>query len=91
MFQPKILANAVTTVWLIGYGICTLLAYIAPDLIFGVASAWFHAINIDVVRASMTMPLTSLLFGFVSFGTVVWLGTFTVGSLYNRWTKGTKE
>ncbi len=87
MIKAKILANALTIVWLAGYALCALLTYIAPDLIFGIAGTWFHAINIDAVRTSMAMPISSLLFGLVSFGGMVWLSTFTVASLYNYWAK----
>ncbi|MEO6508974.1 MAG: DUF5676 family membrane protein [Patescibacteria group bacterium] len=90
MINAKILANAVTTVWVTGYVICALFTYIAPNFVFGIASTWFHSINIDAIRTSMNMPIINLLFGIVSFGAVIWIGTFTVARLYNYWVKGSK-
>lgn len=87
MAKPIVLANAVTTVAVLAFLACGILAYIAPDLLLSIANSWFHTINLEVVRASGPMPLGTFTFGIVTFGVYIWVITFAGASLYNKWAK----
>lgn len=84
MIRPKALANSLTIVWLAGYTICAILAFIVPDLLFGIANSWFHALNLDPLRAAASFSLGTFLVGIISFGLVIWVGTYSIAVLYNR-------
>ena len=87
MLNAKKFANAVTTVWLISYLLCALFAIFLPDVFFSVAGSWFHAINIEAVRAPDKMSILTFVQGVISFGIYVWVLTFAAISLYNRFNK----
>ncbi len=87
MLKPKAFANAVTSVFVAAFVICGILAYLAPDLVFGIAGSWSHSINLEVVRSATPMSLGTFIFGVVTFGAYVWVATFASASLYNKFTK----
>lgn len=90
MLNAKSFANAMTTVWAVGYLMCALLAFFLPDIFFRIAGSWFHAINIQTIRATDNMSLPAFIGGFVSFGIYIWLISFATISLYNRFSKLSK-
>ncbi|MEK9176028.1 MAG: DUF5676 family membrane protein [Patescibacteria group bacterium] len=87
MVKPIALANAAAGVGGVAFAICGLLAYIAPDLLLGIANSWFHALNLEAVRATTQMPLTTFIFGVVSFVVYIWVIFFAGGYLYNKLAK----
>jgi len=87
MAKPIVLANAITTVAVIAFAACGILAYIAPDLLLGIANSWFHAISLEVARASEPMSLGTFTFGIITFGIYIWVIIFAGASLYNKWAK----
>lgn len=87
MVKPIALANAITTVFIVAYVICGIIAFIAPDLLFSIAGSWFHAMNLQSVRATTPMSIGMFLFGVVTFGGYVWILTYAGASLYNKFAK----
>lgn len=87
MLKPKAFANAITTIFIVAYVICGILVFVAPDLVFSIAGSWFHAINLEVVRATTPMGLGTFVFGVVTFAAYVWGLTYAGVSLYNKWAK----
>ena len=87
MLKAQAFANAVTTVFVVAYVICGIIAFVAPDLLFNVANSWFHAINLDVVKATTPMELGTFVFGVVTFSVYIWVLTFAGASLYNKFAK----
>ena len=87
MLKPKAFANAITTVFLVAYIACALIAFIAPDLYFGILSNMFHSFNLEAVKATTPMSLVSVVLGIVMFSAYVWVFTFASASLYNKFAK----
>ncbi len=87
MAKPIVLANAITTVAVIAFAACGILAYIAPDLLLGIANSWFHSISLEIARASEPMSLVTFTFGIVTFGIYIWVIIFAGATLYNKWAK----
>ena len=87
MLKPQAFANAITTVFIVAYVICGIIAFVAPDLVFSVAGSWFHAINLEAVKATTPMSIGTFLFGVVSFAAYIWVFTFAAASLYNKFAK----
>lgn len=87
MIQSKTVANAVTTVFAITYIACAVIAFIAPDFSFGVLSTWFHAFNLNPVKATTQMAIPSTIFGFITFSMYIWVTTFAIATLYKKWAK----
>lgn len=89
MLNAKAFANAtsvVVAIWVIG---CSLLAYIAPDLLFTVAQSWSHFMNLQAIRSTFAPNLGTLLFGFATAVGLTWITTYATISLYNKWVKKT--
>ena len=84
MWKPIALANAATTVAVFSFIACGVLAYIAPDLLVGIANSWFHALNLEAVRATTPMSLGTFILGVVTFGVYIWVLIFAGVHLYNR-------
>ena len=87
MSKPAILANAVTSVWGTVYALCGITAMIFPDLYFGVLNNWFHSINLERIKSTTPLALTSFLMGLVTFSIYIWVITFATASIYNAWSK----
>ena len=87
MAKPIVLANAITTVAVLAFAACGILAYIAPDLLLGIVNSWSHALNLEVARASEPMSLGIFTFGIVTFGVYIWVIIFAGATLYNKWAK----
>ncbi len=87
MVKPIALANAITTVFIVAYVICGIIAFVATDLLFSISGSWFHAMNLESVKATTPMSVGTFLFGVVTFGGYVWILTFTGASLYNKFAK----
>lgn len=87
MLKPKAFANAITSVFFVAYIACALLAFIAPDLYFGILGNIFHSFNLDAVKATTPMSLGSLVLGVVTFSAYIWVFTFASASLYNKFAK----
>ena len=83
MLKPTALANATTTVFAIFYIACALIAFIAPNLYFGVLNSWFHSFNLDSVKSTTSMSLPTTLFGIVTFSAYIWIATFAVAKMYH--------
>ncbi len=87
MLKPQALANAITTVFIVAYLICGVIAFVAPDFLYSIANSWFHAIDVASVRATTPMGFGTFVFGVVTFGAYIWILTYAVASLYNKFTK----
>ena len=87
MLKPTAFANAITTVFLVAYIACALLALIAPDLYFGILGNLFHSFNLESVKATTPMTLGGLVLGVVTFSAYIWVFTFASASLYNKFAK----
>jgi len=84
-----ILANAATTVAVVAYLICAVLAIVAPDLWVGLIQSWTHGLSLAPLRP--TGPWFrpgEFIVGLITFGGSVWLATAAIAALYNRWSRG---
>lgn len=87
MLKPVALANATTTIFAIAYISCGIVAYIIPDLYWGILSSWFHSISLEAVKATTPMSLGTFIFGVVSFAVYIWAVSFLGATLYNKFAK----
>ena len=88
MIKVKSLANAVTIVFTAAYVICGIITFIAPDLFWMFADSWFHNVNLEALKATSPMSVGSFIFGIITFAVYVWIISFAIGILYNRFSKG---
>ncbi len=87
--KPIAFANALTAVSVIAYLVCAALVYTVPDFVFSITQSWFHGWNLEAVKAASPAPLTSVVFGAISFGVFIWVLSYFFGRLYLYWTKNT--
>lgn len=87
MLKPKAFANAITFVFFVAYIACALIAFIAPDLYFGILSNMFHSFNLEAVNATTPISLGATVLGIITFSAYVWVFTFASVSLYNKFAK----
>ncbi len=88
MIKPRILANAVTTVWMIAYTLCALFVVLLPDLSFSITQTWFHFLNVGSVHAAATqISFGSVIIGVLALGATIWILTYCSAALYNKWAK----
>lgn len=87
MPKPTILANSVTTVWGTAYAVCGIAAMVLPNMYFGVLNNWFHSINLELIKSTTPLALTSFLVGLATFSAYIWIITFATASVYNAWSK----
>lgn len=85
MVKAKILANAVAVVTGVVFGLCRLLAAVAPNLLFNIGQSWWHTLNLSSLKATSSMTLGLFLVGLISSVVFAWLITYAVAELYNRW------
>lgn len=87
MLKAVPFANAITTVATAAFVVCGIVAFIAPDLFWGIVSSVFHAINLEAVKATTQMSFGTFVLGIVLFGVYIWVITYSAVSLYNKWAK----
>ena len=87
MTKPTVLANSVTAVWGTAYALCGLLAMLAPGMYFGVLKNWFHSFNLELIKTTSPLSLTSFMMGLVTFALYVWVVSFATVWVYNLWSK----
>lgn len=87
MLKSIAFANAAAIIMAIWVISCALLSYLAPDLLFAVAQSWMHTINLDLVKATFSPNLGSIILGFVSAVVLTWVTTYATIELYNRLAK----
>lgn len=87
MLNSKAFANAAAVVMVIWVVSCALLSFVAPDLLFAIAQSWMHTINLDLVKATFSPNLGSIVLGLVSAVALTWVTTYALVELYNRWAK----
>lgn len=87
MLNAKAFANAAATVMAVWVIACTTFSYLMPDLLFIVAKSWMHNINLETVKATFVPDLGLLILGLVTATGLTWITTYSVISLYNRWSK----
>ena len=88
MIKPAVLANAVTTVWMITYILCTLFVVLFPELSFSITQTWFHFVNVASVHAVVTsISFGSVIIGVITLGIAIWIVTYFLAALYNKWAK----
>ncbi|KKS62100.1 MAG: hypothetical protein UV29_C0023G0003 [Candidatus Collierbacteria bacterium GW2011_GWD2_42_50] len=80
MLSAKTFANATTTIMVVFYIACWLISTLAPDLIFGIANAWMHSINIESL-----ISFGTVLWGLISISLLTWITTYATIRLYNKW------
>jgi hypothetical protein len=87
--QVTILANAATTVAVVAYLLCAVLAIVAPDLWIGLIQSWTHGLSLAPLRPSGPwFRLDEFIVGLITFGASVWLVIAAIAALYNRWSRG---
>ena len=87
MSKPTVLANSVAAVWGAAYALCGIAAMLLPNLYFGVLNNWFHSINLELIKSTTPLSLSSFLVGLVTFVAYLWVITFATASVYNAWSK----
>lgn len=87
MLKSVSFANAVTSVTVVFYIICILLAYLVPDFLFDIANSWFHGFNLQSVKATTPPPINSAIYGLITMAVVTWITTYVTIELYNRLAK----
>ncbi len=87
MLKSIAFANAASTVMVIWVVSCALLSFLAPDLLFSVAQSWMHTINLDLVKATFSPNLGSIILGLISAVALTWVTTYATIELYNRLAK----
>ncbi len=85
MLNAKAFANATTVVTGVFYAACWFVSSFAPILIFGIAKAWMHSINIESLRTTTSMSFGAVLWGLISISVLTWITTYAVIRLYNKW------
>lgn len=87
MSKPIILAHSVAAVWGAAYAFCGIAAMVSPNLYFGVLNNWFHTINLELIKSTSPLALSSFFVGLATFTAYIWVITFATGSVYNTWSK----
>lgn len=87
MLNAKAFASAAASVMAVWVIACTVLALIAPGLLFTIAQSWTHTMNLEALKASFNPDIGVWLLGFVSAVGLTWLTTYATISLYNKWIK----
>lgn len=87
MLKPTALASAVALVGGTAFVICGILAYLAPDLLFGVVSNWFHAMSLEAVRTTEPMSFGTFVLGVITFSAYIWVLTYAGTNVYNKLAK----
>lgn len=85
MLNATAFANATTVVIAVFYLVCLALSTAAPDVLFGVASAWAHSINLEAVKTTERTTVGTAIAGFVTISALTWVTTYVTIWLYNRW------
>lgn len=87
MLNPKAFAHAATAVTAVFYIICWTLSSFAPDFVFALGNSWLHSINLESVKATNPISLTTGIIGLLSLSLLTWLTTYVTILLYNKWAK----
>lgn len=87
MLKTVPFANAVTVVGVSLYGICRVVALIAPDFLFSIGESWFHTFSLEAVKVTPPFDLGTFLFGGITFGILAWVTAYASASLYNKFGK----
>lgn len=87
MLKPVPFSNAVTSVWLVAYLICATIAYVYPALLLTIMGDWFHGLAIQMSNKPEPIPFNGLILGLFTFGLTVWVMSYFIAVLYNRFTK----
>ncbi len=85
MLNARAFANAATTVIVVIFVICRLVAWVAPEFLFQVGQSWFHTIQLESSQMSSSLSFGTLLLGLVSAAVVTWFITYALIVLYNKW------
>lgn len=87
MLNAKAFANAVTIVTAAFYIACWLFSTLAPDFVFSIAQSWMHSINLESIKSTIAMPISTALFGLVTISGITWVTTYITIWLYNKLAK----
>ena len=87
MLNAKAFANAATAVMIIWFIACTVLSYLAPELIFNIIQSWMHTINLEAIKIVSAPDLGSVIWGLTTSSILTWITAWGAISLYNRWAK----
>ena len=87
MIKSTVLANASATVVGAGYVICRLVSVVAPNILSNIGQSWFHTVNLESVRTTSSMPMSTFILGLISSIVVTWVAAYATAELYNRWAK----
>ncbi len=85
MLNATALANAITAVTAVFYLVCLALSTAAPDVLFGVANAWAHSINLEAIETTERTAVGTAIIGLVTISALAWVTTYATVWLYNRW------
>lgn len=87
MLQPIRFANAVTLICVICQIIYLVVVFIAPGLIHLYAASMAPGYNLSAIETTESPNLNFSLIGVVFMALTVWIFTYFVIRLYNRWAK----
>ncbi len=85
LFNPKVFANALTSVIAAIYIICFVLSFIAPDFVTGLGQSWVHVINLRLIKDTSAVNAADGIIGLVSLSLTTWVVGFSFAWLYNYW------
>ncbi|MDP2632596.1 MAG: DUF5676 family membrane protein [Candidatus Curtissbacteria bacterium] len=87
MLKSLAFANAATVVVAVFYAICAFLSYVMPDLLVAIATSWVHSLSLEVLKATGSMSIVSLVIGLVTISALTWITTYVFAEVYNRFAK----
>ena len=87
MLKAVPFANAATTVLTSAFILCAVVAYALPSIFWGMLSTVSHSINLEAVKSTTEMSFGTFLLGVLLFAIYIWVVTYAVASLYNKFAK----
>jgi len=84
MIRTIAFANALATVAAAGSVVCAILSLLAPDFVMGIAQTWPHLLNLELIRATTSPGVGSIITGVITFAIVAWLWGYAWAWTYNR-------
>lgn len=84
MLNAKAFANATGTIVAVFYIVCSLLSFLAPDLLSGLSQSWVHTLNFKSLEVKYIPDLGSIIYGLVTSVGLTWITTYATIWLYNR-------
>lgn len=87
MIKPVALANAISVIFAVAYISCGIIAFVVPDLYWGILNSWMHGVNLELVKATNPMSIGTFVFGVVTFTAYIWVVSYLGAILYKNFSK----